>query len=214
MIQVKESSAKTLFPNGLAWNRRSITANKNRWEVVVEEEVIEEFKTKTAEYTIDEHFLKNYTKDLIAFRKLRDLAVRVKWEILRGVGFVHLSGLNRPDISDAELRLFYLILGLEMGELSERYGRLYDVKDRGLDHTKQSIPVSQTKASTSFHTDSTAANSFPDIIGLLCIRPAKEGGESLLVSALEVHERMRSECPELLEALYKDFVRDYTGSFI
>ncbi len=41
-----------------------------------------------------------------------------------------------------------------------------------------------------------------DFLSFLCLQPAAIGGESLFISALEVHERLRIERPDLLERMY------------
>mgnify|MGYP002085246941 CR=1 FL=1 len=49
------------------------------------------------------------------------------------------------------------------------------------------------------HTD------MPDMVGLCCLRGAKDGGVSLLTSALSIHNAMAAECPQLLAPLYEGF---------
>ncbi|MFT7459086.1 MAG: hypothetical protein ACI909_001762 [Planctomycetota bacterium] len=44
-----------------------------------------------------------------------------------------------------------------------------------------------------------------DIVGLMCIRKAKQGGESEIVSALAVHNTLLDERPDLLAILYDGF---------
>jgi hypothetical protein len=92
--------------------------------------------------------------------------------------------------------------------LNDRYGALFDVKDRGLDYTKEAVPVSKTKASTGFHTDSTAKEYSPDIIGLLCIRPGYKGGDSLLVNGADLYCWFHDNKPQYLPYLSKPIVRD------
>ncbi|MEV5970454.1 TauD/TfdA family dioxygenase [Streptomyces sp. NPDC051921] len=45
----------------------------------------------------------------------------------------------------------------------------------------------------------------PRLLALLCIRPAPEGGESLLASGTALHNRLAVERPEALRELYRDF---------
>jgi alpha-ketoglutarate-dependent taurine dioxygenase len=88
------------------------------------------------------------------------------------------------------------------------YGRLYDVRDYGGSYRKERIPVSQTHAATGFHTDSSARNTMPDVVALLCLQPALTGGESLIVSAARIHEELRQTDLETLTILYREFIRD------
>ncbi len=205
---LKSEESKKVFSNGIAWSRQEAEQVKNRWEYLLPENAVVELRHQLKDVVLNKVFLEQYKGNEFEFPELKKLAVTIKKELLTGIGFIHLRGIRNATITDNELRFIYLVLCLEMGTLSTRYDRLYDVYDRGGDYTTQRIPVSQTKASTNFHTDSTSVNSFPDIIGLLCINQAKEGGESLLASALEAHEQLKQTEPRLLELLYKDFVRD------
>lgn len=103
--------------------------------------------------------------------------------------------------------LAYLALGCRLGRPLENYGRLYDVQDQGGSYLDEPIPVSQTRHTTSFHTDSARRETLPLYVGLLCLQDAV-GGDSQLASASIVHEEMRREEPELLARLYRDYVRD------
>jgi hypothetical protein len=63
----------------------------------------------------------------------------------------------------------------------------------------------QTRARLEFHTD------VVDIVGLLCLRAAKEGGYSLIVSSTTIHNEMLRETPQLLGLLYGNFLFDRRG---
>jgi hypothetical protein len=56
-----------------------------------------------------------------------------------------------------------------------------------------------------FHGDRT------DVVGLFCYRSAKEGGESLIVSALAVYDMLAKERPDLLPILERGFEYDRRG---
>ncbi|MFD1547849.1 TauD/TfdA family dioxygenase [Nonomuraea guangzhouensis] len=56
-----------------------------------------------------------------------------------------------------------------------------------------------------FHTDRGGPPGPPHLVGLLCLRAAVRGGESLMVSGHAVHDRLLEECPDLLPELYEDF---------
>ncbi|MGI9368999.1 MAG: TauD/TfdA family dioxygenase, partial [Ruegeria sp.] len=79
------------------------------------------------------------------------------------------------------------------------------VRDVGADADDPNTRIYQTHVRQTFHTDSA------DIVGLLCLRDAQKGGDSLLVSAETIYNRMRSECPELLERLFDPVGTDRRG---
>ena len=47
-----------------------------------------------------------------------------------------------------------------------------------------------------------------DYVGLLCVRPASQGGDSKFVSVASVHNRLLRECPDSLALLYEPFYFD------
>ena len=110
--------------------------------------------------------------------------------------------------SESELRRLYAMTSRALGWINNRYTYFFDVMDRGLDYTKEAIPVSKTKAETGYHTDSTAKHYFPDIIGLLCLQPAKSGGESLITNAANLFQHITNEHSELKDLLHQAWCRD------
>ena len=79
------------------------------------------------------------------------------------------------------------------------------VRDIGVDASDPNTRIYQTHERQTFHTDSA------DIVGLLCLQDAKKGGDSLLVSAEAIYNRVRMECPDLLERLFDLIAIDRRG---
>lgn len=122
-----------------------------------------------------------------------------------GVAWIRQVPLTEPRI----LRLYFLAVGLQLGDHTlDTYGRLYHVHDAGVSYQTQAVPVSQTRDTTGMHTDSSLRLSCPERIGLLCLQPATQGGQSQVVSALRVHEDLRLHAPHSLARLYRPFIRD------
>ncbi len=110
--------------------------------------------------------------------------------------------------SDETLRCIYALYCRSIGLLNNRYGYFFDVVDQGLDYTKQAIPVSKTRSSTGYHTDSTAKEYLPDIVGLLCLHPGAVGGDSLLTNAANLYDHLLQNHPDVLELMQKPIIRD------
>jgi len=111
-------------------------------------------------------------------------------------------------ITDKQLKSLYYIISKGLGDLNSRYGELFEVRDRNLDYTKAAIPVSKTNATTGFHTDSTALEYSPDIVGLLCLQPAEIGGESIVTNAADLYLWMKRGYPEFVKVLKEPIIRD------
>ena len=139
----------------------------------------------------------------------RDLG-RILDELQTGRGFVLLRGLPMNRLSDDEAALVYWGLGCHLGKAvsqNARGDRLGHVRDEGYRDYRNVSNVRgyQTRASLEFHTDSS------DIVGLLCLRKAKEGGESSIVSSTTLHNEILKNHRELLGLLYKDYFFDRRG---
>lgn len=138
--------------------------------------------------------------------KLRAWCQPLITELRNGSGVALVRGLGQLD--GPALRQLYLAIGCCIGEVDTTYGALYDVTDSGGSYRLQAIPVSQTHASTSVHTDSSRRETHPRWVGLACIRQAPLGGGSRLVSVVAVHDQLAQVHPALLQRLKGSFHRD------
>jgi hypothetical protein len=127
-------------------------------------------------------------------------------ELRHGSGVALVRGLGQ--LEEPALRRLYLAIGCCIGEVDTTYGALYDVTDSGGSYREQAIPVSQTHASTSVHTDSSRRGTHPRWVGLACIRQGALGGGSRLVSVVAVHDQLAKTHPALLQRLKRSFHRD------
>ena len=132
-----------------------------------------------------------------------------------GYGFVLLDRIPLDHYSHEEAKLAYWLIGQFMGQPFEQNVKgtsLYDVRDVGSDLSKGSR-FSVTNARTSFHTDGSFNQVIADHVGLLCLYTAKTGGESQMISAYSLHNRLIERNPDLLEVLYQPFHVDRRGEF-
>ncbi|MCO1334009.1 TauD/TfdA family dioxygenase [Microbulbifer sp. OS29] len=188
-----------------AWGAQDMTAKSNwkfHWPSTWESEV-RALDNWAAEQNDS---INNLQKNSIATPEFDQLAIRVKRELELGSGVAWIHGEDSLD--ESTLNLLFLKISLAMGKTINTYGRLYGIRDTGKDYTSESIPVSQTNAPTGVHTDSSQRTVLPKILGLCCIMPAVTGGKSKIVSASQVHEKLRQSAPQKLEILYKDYIRD------
>jgi hypothetical protein len=137
---------------------------------------------------------------------LQAIGQRVARQVHGDPGFAWLSA--GPSMSQELFELFYLAIGLHIGESINTYGRLYTIRDYGQSYKENAIPVSQTHDSTGPHTDSSNKKVWPAAVGLACVRPSKRGGTSRLVSVPRVSALLRSTHPEAFALLHRAFMRD------
>jgi len=79
------------------------------------------------------------------------------------------------------------------------------VRNMGLSSSNPNARIYQTNERQTFHTDSS------DVVGLLCLKQAKVGGDSLLVSASTILNEMRRKRPDLLHLLLQPIATDRRG---
>jgi hypothetical protein len=79
------------------------------------------------------------------------------------------------------------------------------VKDLGLDIKDPNVRYYQTRRRLEYHTDSV------DVVGLLCLKSAKAGGESYLASSMSVYNEVLARRPDLMPALFQPFPTDRRG---
>jgi hypothetical protein len=141
-------------------------------------------------------------------------------ELENGRGFVLLRGLPVERYSDEELKTLYWGLGAHfgwqryqnaMGELigevrdeNRRYGQ---VKEPSMDPTlgRSSRNKARSAGPLRFHTDRC------DVVTLLTVRRAKNGGLSKIVSAVSVSNAIRERRPDLHALLCQDYWRSRQG---
>lgn len=131
-------------------------------------------------------------------------------EIENGRGLTLLRGFPRAQYSDEDCELVYWGLVAHFGNPVSQNARghlLGHVRDEGGSITDPNTRAYQTSMRMDFHTDMLPV----DVLGLFCLRTAKSGGASKLVSALTIHNVLREERPDLLDELYGDFHLDWRG---
>lgn len=147
----------------------------------------------------------------------------IRRELLEGRGFVLLRGLPVARYSKLDAAIAYWGIGLHIGypvcqnAKGEMIGHVIDLGARSTvanplgenAETKMFLhPTLRSYMSNerlSYHTD------FADVIGLLCMQPAKKGGESKIVSSLAIHNEILGKRPDLLKVLYQPFWVDRRG---
>ncbi len=131
-------------------------------------------------------------------------------DVENGQGFKLLRGIPRGRYSDADCELIYWGLTAHLGTPISQNARghlLGHVRDEGRTQADPNARAYQTSQRMDFHTDMLPM----DLLGLFCLRTAKRGGSSKITSALTIHNLLREERPDLLDALYGDFFIDWRG---
>ena len=129
-------------------------------------------------------------------------------ELLEGRGFVMLRGFPVERYSREEQAIAYLGLGSWIGSPRSQNAKghlLGHVKDLGVDVTDPKVRYYQTRRKLEYHTDSV------DVVGLLCLKTAKSGGESFIASSMAIYNEILKRRPDLVPALFEPFPTDRRG---
>ena len=148
------------------------------------------------------------TKEAFPLTTFSDHVQGLSNKILNGVGVEVLRGLPIANYTQKFSAAVFCGLGAQLGSARSQNAQghiLGHVRDVGADAKDPDSRIYQTCERQTFHTDSA------DVVALLCIREAKEGGQSLLVSAESIYNRMKAERPDLLEMLFDPIATDRRG---
>lgn len=128
-------------------------------------------------------------------------------EIQFGRGFQVLRGLRPERYSVDDLKMIFWGLGqyLGIGIVQNKQGELigsvmdYGEAPKGSDPYLSGVRFYRTSLDLPPHTDSC------DVVGLLCVRRAKAGGESTVVSSTAMYNEILKERPDLIDTLCDGF---------
>ena len=146
------------------------------------------------------------TRGDVVFDALAPAVASWRLTLARGRGFILVRGLPVERLTHEEAVTAYWAIGLHLGgPVPQNFqGELLtDIRDTGADPTAPSTRLYKTRAEQDFHTDGA------DIIGLLCLRGARSGGESRIVSSVTVVNEIVRRHPDLAPVLFRDFSWHY-----
>ncbi|HKG45565.1 MAG TPA: TauD/TfdA family dioxygenase [Pyrinomonadaceae bacterium] len=129
-------------------------------------------------------------------------------EVLNGRGFVLIKGLPVGRWTRREAAVAFLVIGVHLGNLRMQNAEghlLGHVRDLGRSSHDPNTRIYQTNERQTHHTDSC------DVVGLMCLRTAKSGGLSSLVSSTTIFNEMRRRRPDLLKVLLQPIETDRRG---
>lgn len=132
----------------------------------------------------------------------------IRSDLIDGRGFALIKGMPVREWSHEDSALAYIGLGAHLGHARSQNAKghlLGHVRDVGLASTDPNVRIYQTHERQTFHTDSC------DVVGLLCLRQARSGGDSLLVSSSTLYNEMLKRRPDLAAVLFDPVPTDRRG---
>ncbi|WIM12724.1 TauD/TfdA family dioxygenase [Enhydrobacter sp.] len=202
------------------WQGKDIKDSK-RWIRNLPAGAVAEFDA--ALKAVKDHPWREITRADFPVSTLRPLLDDIADELENGCGIVKLRGFPVDRYDEDDLRRLYFGFGSHLGMpvFQNRSGELMRaIRDEGAhvgrtygqvqDERKGTTFLSSyartlTNGGLRFHTDRT------DVVGLLCVRQARQGGVSTLASTPAIHNAILARRPDLLEVLFQDFWRSRFG---
>ena len=189
-----------------AWYGQKI-GSSNEWIYSLSHQELKEIES--ALKLVKNRDITEITSNNFPLPLLEDKLHKICDEVMRGRGFALIRGLPVGHLSMEEAAKAYFGIGSYFGSARSQNAHghvLGHVRDLGRDAVNDpSARIYQTTERQTFHTDSC------DVVALLCLKTAKSGGESALVSSMTIYNEMFEQRPDLLELLFEPFATDRRG---
>jgi hypothetical protein len=190
-----------------AW-RGSDMAQSSDWIEVLNETEIAEIEQATRAFQASGLGFDNISEETYPLPGLGPRLKSILRDVLDGRGFVLLRGFPVDRYTMEQKAIAYLAIGSYLGSFCSQNAAghlLGHVRDTGADIKKPKTRFYQTNRGLEYHTDSC------DIVGLMCLKRSKSGGESRIVSSVSVYNEMMKQRPDLAAQLFHPFPTDRRG---
>jgi hypothetical protein len=150
----------------------------------------------------------------------QETMARVRSILEKGCGFAVVERLPLDQVSaEQAIGLYWLLSSMIARPVAQKLDgtMIYDVRDSGQKATPGSgVRRDKTNMELSYHTDNSYNDTPPEYVGLLCVRPARSGGVSKVMSLHTLHNEALRRDPRILERFYSpywfDRQREYFSS--
>jgi len=191
-----------------AWRGEDMAANPDRWLYHLTSEEIAELERAARSFLATTTQIGEITKEKFPLPRFAAHLCKLKQTLIEGIGFEAIRGLPVADYSQEFAATIFCGIGAHLGSARSQnaFGHILGhVRDVGADAKDPNTRIYQTAERQTFHTDSS------DVVGLLCIREAMQGGKSLLVSTTTIYNEMLRKRPELAALLFEPIATDRRG---
>jgi hypothetical protein len=209
MTQARPSSVPPPVEGPSAWIGTEMRGRQAEWSYRLSPSEVAEINAATQSVRARGLALEKIRREDFPLPTLGPVLDRLCTEVLHGRGFVLLRGMPVEDRPIAESATAYWGVGTYFGTARSQnakghlLGHIYDLG--GKSETNPNIRSYATAERQNFHIDRC------DVVALLCLRRAKSGGLSAIVSSMTVHNVMAARRPDLLQRLYQPFPVDRRG---
>jgi hypothetical protein len=190
-----------------AWRGAEYSAD-DRWAHRLSQPELRELDTALAAVTEAGLAPLEFSRDAFPLPTFGPVLKDMLNELESGRGFVLLRGIPVDRYDEPALYLLYWGLAVHLGDMISQNAKgdlIGRVEDIGVDIHAPNARGYTTSTKLHPHNDSS------DIVGLLCVRQAKEGGQNMIASAMTIYNAVLANHPEYLDLLYRGFHYDVRG---
>jgi hypothetical protein len=205
-MPVIEAPAPASISTAAAWRGDRLMEGQD-WIYQFSDPQLRELEAIGVAFMADDPDLRTVTAEDYPLSACAKAVEEWRREVDYGRGFILVRGLRSEFYSDALSAAIYYVLGLHMGdpirlnEMGDLMDHVYATSDKTMDDP--TALSSKVRDKLVFHSDSS------DLVSLFCLRPAKEGGASCLVSGAEIYNEILRRRPDLAPLLLEPFHFDW-----
>ena len=206
---MNEGRIYTELDDPAAWTGDDMRKSTD-WLTHVDDQAIADMEAALAGVRLRRLALPDIGRDDFPLPSMAATLAKIAHALEHGTGFALVRGLpvQRWGFDDATIIYWGLSTHLGRPVSQDRSGKLMEeVRNLGASPKPElDIRGPQTSAELFFHAD------FADIVGLLCLHPARSGGVSRICSALAIYNALvRAGRRDLIDALYDGYFLDRKG---
>lgn len=191
-----------------SWRGQDLTRTPEKWISTFTQGEITELETAAKSYLALGKDIGEITQAEFLLPTLSAKFATLKQSLINGIGFGVLRGLPTDNYRQEMSATIFCGIGTHLGNARSQNAAghiLGHVRDIGAKSDDPNARIYQTSERQTFHTDSA------DVVGLLCLKKAQEGGASLLVSTETIYNEMMQLRPDLAELLFQPIATDRRG---
>ena len=191
-----------------AWFGADLVNQSDIWHYTLQDEEIDELINAANKFCASGEELGKIAPENFVLEKFSFKLLELQEELRSGIGFRLISGLPVDELSPELYSTVFCGLGSYLGKARSQNAAghlLGHVRDTGASAKDPSVRIYQTSARQTFHTDRS------DVVGLLCIKEAKKGGDSLLASSVTAFNEVMKKSPSLAKELMLPVAYDRRG---
>lgn len=193
-----------------AWRGEDMAGAPDRWRWGLGDDEVAELEAAAENLRASGADLADVSAETFPLPRLGARLAELRADLIGGIGFRLISGLPVGRLDRWTAAAIFCGIGAHLGRARSQNAAghlLGHVRDIGGDPKDANTRIYQTSARQTFHTDSA------DVVGLLCLREAMEGGDSLLVSTVTLYNEMMARRPDLARLLFDPVATDRRGEF-